>query len=50
MTGYSKALEKFEKHQNSDAYHEAVDFLITIQSSTKDNGEMISSIMLKKKK
>ena len=52
MTGYSqwkKALERFEKHQNSDAHHEAVDILITIPSSTKDVGEMLSSIHAQEK-
>ena len=44
MTGYlqKKALERFEKHQNSDAHHEAVDILVTIPSSTKDAGEMLN--------
>ena len=51
MTGYSqkKALERFEKHQNSDAHHEAVDILVTLPSSTEDVGEMLSTIHAQEK-
>ena len=51
-TGYSqwkKALERFEKHQNSDSHHEAVDILVTTPSSTKDVSEMLSPIHAQEK-
>lgn len=45
-SGYShwkKALERFDKHENSASHREALDLLVTIPSSTSDVGEMLSS-------
>ena len=52
-SGYShwkKALERFDKHENSASHHEAVDLLVTIPNSTSDvGGEMLSSALAEEK-
>ena len=51
-SGYSdwkKALERFDKHENSASHHEAVDLLVTIPNSTSDVGEMLSSALAEEK-
>ena len=41
---FTKIRSRFEKHQNSESHHEAVEnnILVTIPSSSKDVGEMLS--------
>ena len=43
FTNWKKALEKFEKHQNTGSHHEAVDLIVKIPSTTKNVGEMLST-------
>ena len=43
FTNWKKALEKFEKHQNTASHHEAVDLVVKIPSTTKNVGEMLST-------
>ena len=43
FTNWKKALEKFEKHQNTGSHHEAVELVVKIPSTTKNVGEMLSA-------
>ncbi len=38
---WKKALEKFEKHQNTNSQHEAVELVVSIPGTTKDVGRML---------
>lgn len=50
FTNWKKALERFEKHQNTGSHHEAVDLEVKIPSTTKDVGEMLSASYASQKK
>ena len=49
FTNWKKALEKFEKHQNTASHHEAVDLVVKIPSTTKNVGEMLSTSFVSQK-
>ena len=42
FTNWKKALDKFEKHQNTASHHEAVDLVVKIPSTTQNVGEMLT--------
>ena len=50
FTNWKKALERFEKHQNTGSHHEAVDLEVKIPSTTKYVGEMLSASYASQKK
>ena len=43
FNNWKKALERFEKHQNTTSHRDAVDLVVKIPSTTKDVGEMLSA-------
>lgn len=43
FSNWKKALEKFEKHQNTKSHHEAIDLVVKIPSTSRDVGAMLSS-------
>lgn len=46
---WKKALERFEKHQNTTSHRDAVDLVVKIPSTTKDVGEMLSTSLASQK-
>lgn len=46
---WKKALERFEKHQNTTSHRDAVDLVVKIPSTTKDVGEMLSASLASQK-
>ena len=49
FSNWKKAIERFNKHESSLSYHQAVDFVEKIPHTTKNVGEMLSSTYAQQK-